>query len=666
MRLQDIPKQTIKSATNAIRFLSVDQVEAAKSGHPGLPLGAADLAFVLFTEFLRYNPKDPKWQGRDRFVLSAGHGSALLYSLLHLAGFDLPIDELKRFRQWGSKTPGHPEFGHTIGVETTTGPLGQGFANAVGMAIAAKILNAKFAQYGFEPFQYKVYALVSDGDLMEGISSEAGSIAGHLKLDNLIYIYDSNRISIEGSTDLAFTERVGDRFRSFGFEVIEIDGHNHTEISTALKVAQNAQRPVMIIAHTHIGFGSPNKQGSADSHGSPLGAKEVELTRKALGWEHPPFTVPQEVYSLFEARKAENIQSANEWKQRFEQMLKSNPEADKLWRSISGRELPQDLEERLLKSVEGIAKTATRSASGKVMQEIAKIVPTFVGGSADLAPSTKTLISGSGDIQEGRFDGRNMHFGVREHAMGAIINGMAVSGLFYPFCSTFLVFSDYMKMTVRLAALMDIPSIFVFTHDSYWVGEDGPTHQPIEHAATLRSIPNSYTFRPADARETALCWAIALRKSCSPSALLLTRQDVATLDKSVYPELHCARGAYLLESAAKRDVTLIASGSEVSIALEAARLLYARGVSAAVVSMPCYELFFEQERKYREGVLGSAPRVVIEAGSSFGLHRIAPEGLFITRDAFAASAPGEELAIRFGFAPADVAEKVAQWLTSNR
>ncbi len=662
MRIEDIPETLAERAVNALRFLSVDQVEAARSGHPGLPMGAADMAFVLFMEFLRYNPRDPRWHGRDRFVLSAGHGSALLYSLLHLAGYDLPLEELKRFRQFGSRTPGHPEYGLTPGVETTTGPLGQGLANAVGMALAAKHLSARFGDGDFDPFDYTVYCICSDGDLMEGISSEAASFAGHLLLDNLICMYDDNGISIEGSTQLTFTEDIADRFRSFGWAVRNVDGHDRKALAEALRWAKETARPVLIAAKTHIGYGSPHKQDSAAAHGAPLGEEEARLTREALGWELPPFEVPDEVRELFERRAEELAPGYSDWNARFADLLKRRPELRELWDALTADDLPADLEERFLAAVSGKDKIATRSASGAVIQEAAKALPGFLGGSADLAPSNKTLIAGSEDIAPARYGGRNIRFGIREHAMGAITNGMALSGLLRPFCATFLVFSDYMRAPVRLAALMGINPVFVFTHDSFHVGEDGPTHQPVEHLPSLRAIPGLWVFRPADARETALCWALALRRKDGPSALLLSRQNLPVLPEDRFPELRCDRGAYLLLAPEERDVTLAASGSEVSLALETAALLEKKGIRAAVVSMPCMEIFLSQDEGYRREVMGEAPAVIIEAASSFGLHALAPDALMITRDDFGASAPGPVLAREFGFTPEAVAGKVERFL----
>ncbi|GAB4159380.1 MAG: transketolase [Planctomycetota bacterium] len=662
MRVSDIPAETAQLAVNTIRFLSIDQVEAAKSGHPGLPMGAADIAYVLFTEFLRFDPGQPDWHGRDRFVLSAGHGSALLYSMLHLYGYDLPLDELKRFRQWGSKTPGHPEYHLTPGVETTTGPLGQGFATGVGMAIAAKHLDSLFHTSSFHPFNYKIYAIVSDGDLMEGISSEAGSLAGHLALDNIVYIYDSNSISIEGSTEMAFSEDVAGRFRSFGWAVTEIDGRDRLAISEALHWAHRQDKPVLILAKTVIGWGSPNKAGTSDAHGAPLGEKEATATRENLGWSYPPFTVPEEVKAHFAQRVSEIAPLRLEWQRSFEYMLSKDEAKAALWKQLSDGDLPEDLEQKLSDSISAVSKAATRNSSGDVMQVIAKLLPGFLGGSADLAPSTMTYLKGFGEFQRGRYDGRNLRFGVREHAMAAVLNGIALSRLLIPFGATFFVFSDYMRNAMRLSALMNLRVIYVLTHDSFYLGEDGPTHQPIEHLAMLRATPNLVVMRPADARETALAWAFALRRTNGPTALVLTRQKLSTLSPDSHPVLAVEKGAYVLHEPQTRQVTLIASGSEVELAVSTAKLLEQHGVSAAVVSMPSYELFFEQSLDYREFVLGSAPRVVLEAGSSFGLHRLAPNGLFITRDDFGASAPAEELARQFGFTPELVAEKVLKYL----
>ncbi|MFA4985390.1 MAG: transketolase [Candidatus Brocadiia bacterium] len=661
MRTETVPQDLWQLSVNTIKFLSIDQVEAAKSGHPGMPMGCAEIALTLFAGFLRYNPADPGWGGRDRFVLSAGHGSALLYSMLHLAGYDLPMAELRRFRQWGSHTPGHPEHGWTPGVETTTGPLGQGFANGVGMALGAKILQERFKVNGFNPYDYKIYGIVSDGDLMEGISQEAGSIAGHLALDNLIYIYDSNQISIEGKTEITFTEDTSRRFEALGWAVCGVDGRNRLEIAAALDWAQNAGKPVLIIARTHIGDGSPGKMDSSDCHGAPLGPAEAAATRKNLQWAYEPFYVPTEVYELFTRRRAEIEPEYLQWNQLLQSKILSDETKREEWTGFFEHKSPDDLEARFLAAVKGIDKLATRAASGKVLQVAADLMPALLGGSADLAPSNNTTLTKYGHIDTGKFGGRNLHFGVREHAMGAICNGLALSG-FVPYGATFLVFSDYMRTPIRLSALMRIGVVWVFTHDSFWLGEDGPTHQPVEHLASLRDIPALRVMRPADARETALCWAIALRYREGPTAMLLSRQNLPTLDETKFPNVLCSKGAYVLIEPAKRDVTILASGSEVSLALAAADELAKVGVTTAVASMPCMEIFLEQEASYREKVLGEAPRVVIEAAFPYGLRLLAPNGLLITRDTFGESAPAEVLAEKFGFTPAAVVRKVLDFL----
>ncbi|MGQ9630470.1 MAG: transketolase [bacterium] len=656
-------------AVNTIRMLAVDAVEKAQSGHPGMPMGAADYAFVLWSQYLRFNPEDPKWPNRDRFVLSAGHGSMLLYSLLHLAGFDLPLDELKNFRQWESRTPGHPEYWCAPGVETTTGPLGQGFGNGVGMALASKMMAARFNTDDFQPITHRVYGIVSDGDIMEGISHEAASLAGHLKLGNLIYIYDDNKITIEGSTNLTFSENVGKRFEAYGWQVIRIDGHNHDEISGAIEEGQRENtRPTLIIARTHIAKGSPGKQDSAESHGAPLGAEEVKATKENLGWpQEPTFIIPDKVKDLFAERVAELKGEYDEWQRGFEEWSKRHPDLAEKWRAHVDGTIPEGIEEELLKEVPD-KPAATRATSGRVLQRAAQLVPSLCGGSADLEPSTKTAITSSPSVSPGSFEGRNLHFGIREHAMGAILNGMALYGGFIPYGATFLVFSDYMRPPIRLAAMMGIRVIYVFTHDSIFVGEDGPTHQPVEQLAALRAIPNLTVIRPADGVETAISWALALKNEGGPTALILTRQNVPPIPRGKdFSYKLVERGGYVLSDASggRPDVTVIATGSEVAPALEAKGILEKEGIGVRVVSMPSAEIFSRQPSEYRESVLPpDCPRfAAVEAGSPSSWYRfVGRRGLVIGMERFGASAPYKVLAEKFGFTGEAIAKRISEWL----
>ena len=664
--------QTAISATearlcaNTIRFLSVDAVEQANSGHPGLPMGAADCAFALWGNFLNFNPADPRWPNRDRFVLSAGHGSMLLYSLLHLFGYDLPLDELKNFRQWGSKTPGHPEFGHTAGVEVTTGPLGQGFANGVGMAIAARMAAERFNTADFKPIDNTIYLLSGDGCLQEGISYEAASLAGHLKLGNIVCIYDDNGITIEGKTNLAWSEDVAGRFTACGWHVQKIDGHDYNQITASIATAKaETERPSIIIATTHIAFGSPAKQDSSSAHGSPLGKDEIAATRTNLGWNHAPFEVPQEVRDICSTRLDYLKQCYAEWRGGFTTWRKANPEKAALWDEMWTKPLPSNLTDELVSVVAGKA-GATRSLSGAVLQKVAALVPSLAGGSADLAPSNNSNIKDAASVQTGAFGGRNMHFGIREHAMGAIMNGMALYGCFIPYGATFLVFSDYCRPAVRLSALMNLRVIYLFTHDSFFVGEDGPTHQPIEHTASLRMIPGLQVIRPADGLETAMAWDAALRHADGPTVLILSRQNLPVVKRdSAFSRADISRGGYLVASPeGTPDTVIMASGSEVHVAQEAAALLAVQGVTARVVSIPCLERFMAQPESYRAGLLPSGiPRVAVEAGRGESWGRlIGCDGLFIGVEHFGASAPGDVLARQFGLTAPQVAEKVAAFL----
>ncbi len=665
MRHIMIPTDKARLCADAIRFLAADAVEKANSGHPGLPMGAADCAFALWGNYLSFNPEDPSWPNRDRFVLSAGHGSMLLYSLLHLFGYDLPLEELKNFRQWGSKTPGHPEFGHTVGVEVTTGPLGQGFANGVGMALASKMAAERFNTAEFSPIDHTVYALVGDGDLQEGISYEAAALAGHLKLGNLVYIYDSNSITIEGKTSLAWSENVAGRFGACGWHVQEIDGHNYEQIIAAIEAAKaDKDRPSIIIATTHIAFGSPKCQGSSGAHGSPLGADEIAATRANLGWPHGPFEIPQEVRDICQLRIDELKQKYSAWQRGFEVWHAANPEKSKMWDEMWHKHLPATLAEELLAAVAG-KDGATRSLSGAVLQKAAALIPALVGGSADLSPSNNSDIKGAASVQAGNFGGRNLHFGVREHAMGAVVNGMALYGCFIPYGATFLVFSDYCRPSIRLSALMKLQSLFIFTHDSFFVGEDGPTHQPIEHVASLRLIPGLQVIRPADGTETAMAWQAALQYG-GPTALILTRQKLPVIARAAtFTPEDALKGGYVVSSpAGTPDVVIMASGSELHVAAEATVLLASQGINARVVSVPCLETFSAQPQEYRSQVLPAGiPRVAFEAGRGESWGRlIGCDGLFIGIEHFGASAPDKVLAEQFGFTTPQVAEKIAAFL----
>ncbi len=649
-------------AIDTIRTLAMDAVQKAKSGHPGMPMGTAPLAHVLWTRHLKFDPAAPDWPDRDRFVLSAGHGSMLLYSLLHLAGYGLSMEELQDFRQWGSRTPGHPEYGHTPGVETTTGPLGAGFSNAVGVAIAESFLAATFNRPGHALVDHYTYVLVGDGDLMEGVSAEAASLAGHLGLGKLICLYDDNRISIEGSTDLAFSEDVAKRFEAYGWQVLVVaDGEDLRAIDEAISAARaETQRPSLLKVRTVIAHGSPNKAGTAASHGSPLGADEIELTKEALGW--PPdldFVVPSQVYTQYGERAAHGAEVREEWLERVAAYHKVHPQGAAQWdEAVAGR-LPAGWREALPVFNAG-DKLATRAASGKVLNALAPLVPTLLGGSADLAPSNNTYLTGEGDFQRGERAGRNLRFGVREHAMGGILNGLALHGGVFPFGGTFFVFTDYMRPAIRLAALSGLPVVYVLTHDSIGLGEDGPTHQPVEHLASLRAMPGLTVIRPSDATETALAWQAALERRDGPTALVLTRQNVAVLDRNeLEPAEGALRGGYILKEAAQGhpDVIIIGTGSEVGLALEAEALLDARGIAARVVALPSWELFEEQDQAYRDQVLPPQmrARVAVEAASRFGWERYVGDcGHVVGIDRFGASAPAEVLYRELGLTAENV------------
>ncbi|HPQ29645.1 MAG TPA: transketolase, partial [Desulfobacteraceae bacterium] len=633
---------------NTIRMLSVDSIEKAKSGHPGMPMGSASMAYVLWTLFLRHNPGNPDWPDRDRFVLSAGHGSMLLYSLLHLSGYDLSLDDLKNFRQWESRTPGHPEFKHTPGVETTTGPLGQGFANGVGMAIAERFLAARFNRQGHEIINHYVYGIVSDGDLMEGVSHESASLAGHLGLGNLIYLYDDNHISIEGSTDLAFSENRLDRFRAYGWHVKEVeDGNDLAAIEKAIiESQQETDRPSLIAVRTHLGYGSPNKQDRASAHGEPLGAEEIDLTRKNLKWpSDQPFFIPDEARDYFMRAILKGKELEAKWQDSFNAYKHAFPEEAEEYSRLLKGELPDGWDSDIPVFPADTKGVATRGASGTILNAIAAHVSNLLGGSADLAPSNKTEIKGQEFFQSGVNDGRNLHFGVREHGMGSIMNGMSLHGGVIPYGGTFLVFSDYMRPAIRMAALMGLKIIYIFTHDSIGLGEDGPTHQPVEHLAALRSIPNLTVIRPCDANETAEAWKTALRFQDGPVALALTRQNVPVLDRTIFsPVAGLSKGAYILKESPdkKPDVILIGTGSEVHIAIDACQRLEEKGIGVQVVSMPSWELFDTQPDAYKKQVFPPEVhvRIAVEAGVSQGWHRYVGErGGTVCLDRFGASAP---------------------------
>jgi transketolase len=654
---------------NTIRGLAMDAVEAAKSGHPGAPMGLAPAGFVLWTQVLKHNPADPAWPDRDRFVLSGGHASALLYSLLHLCGYDLPLEEIRRFRQWGSRTPGHPEYRHTPGVETTTGPLGQGIANAVGLAIAERHLAARFNRGSRKIVDHFTYLFCGDGDLMEGVAAEAASLAGHLGLARLICLYDDNRVTIDGGTQLAFTENVAQRFKAYGWQVLRVgNGNDLGAIRQAFREARaEAARPSLIVCRTQIAYGSPNKQGSHEAHGAPLGAEEVRLTKLRLGL--PPdetFWISEPVRARFRRCLAGGLKAEAAWRRRFDAWALEHPKLAAQWRLSLAGGLPPGWDAGL-PDFAGAKPIATRSAFGQALNAAAPQLPDLMGGSADLTPSNNTLIKGARDFQKETPEGSYLRFGVREHAMGGVLSGLALHGGVRPYGGTFLVFADYMRPAIRLAALMKLPVVYIFTHDSIAVGEDGPTHQPVEQLASLRAIPGLTVIRPADATETAAAWRLALQKTDGPVALLLSRQNLPVLDRRGGPAADLLRhGAYtLVEPAAGPQVILIASGSEVSLALQARELLSGRGVAARVVSMPSWELFEQAAPEYRDSVLPPqvTARVAIEAGVPMGWERYAPAGLFMT--GFGASAPGATVMEKFGFTAEGVVAKVMALLGGN-
>ena len=658
--------QVFKKAVDTVRVLAADGVQKANSGHPGMPMGCADFAFTLWSRFMRFDPAQPEWLGRDRFVLSAGHGSMLIYSLLHLFGYGLELDDLKQFRQWGSKCPGHPEYGHTKGVEVTTGPLASGLASAIGMAIGMKQFQARIGADA-SLFNQKVYAISGDGCIMEGTSHEACALAGHLKLDNLVLFYDDNSITIEGSTAIAHTEDVGARFAAYGWNVLRIDGQDIEQISGALQLARKTSgKPTIIIGKTVIGKGSPKLAGNAECHGAPLGADELAATKKALGFDpEQSFVVPADVRELCNKLIAEKKAAAAEWNQRFV-AFKATLDSEKLalMDALLTRKVPANILEELLKAVPAKA-TATRNSGGEIMQKAAALVPALCGGSADLNPSTKTYLKGAGDFGPADWAGRNVHYGVRELGMGMISNGLALCGSAIPFSSTFMVFSDYMKPALRLAALQQLHEIYVFTHDSIFVGEDGPTHQPIEQLAMLRAIPGMTTIRPAEANETAHAWAAALQAK-GPVALCLTRQNLPNLPADIVSKrMDVAKGAYVVSCEKDFEIILIASGSELQVIMGAADILRGKGKKVRVVSMPSWELFDKQSAEYKESVLPATcqKRISVEAGSTFGWQRyIGSCGLALGIDHFGASAPCELLAKEYGFSAEAVAEHAISYL----
>ena len=659
-----------EKAINTIRFLSADGVQAANSGHPGLPMGTAAMAYTIWTRHLKINPSNPNWADRDRFILSGGHGSMLIYSLLYLTGYDLPLDELKNFRQWGSKTPGHPEFGVTPGVETTTGPLGQGFANGVGMAIAEAHLAAEFNQPDQKIVNHHTYAIITDGDLMEGIASEAASLAGHLQLGKLIYLYDDNKISIEGSTDIAFTEDRGKRFEAYGWQVLQVyDGNDVDSIDKAIQTAKKDPRPSIIICKTKIGYGLPTKAGTEKAHGEPPGEEELHKAKENLGWPtSEKFYVPDDVLAHFREVKSKGIQAENEWNDAFENYKKTYPELGaEFERRMTGK-LPEDWSKGLKEYAADPKGNATRNSSGKVLNEIAQILPELMGGSADLAPSTKTWIEGSKAFQKDSHEGRNLNFGVREHGMGGVVNGLAYHGGFIPYGATFLTFSDYMRPSVRISALSHLHSIWVYTHDSIGLGEDGPTHQPVEQVMALRTIPNLNLIRPSDANETREAWVAAIENAKHPTALVFTRQNVPTLDREKFAKangLH--KGAYVLADlgGGKPDIILMASGSEVDLIVKAGEKLSSEGVKVRLVSFPCWSFFESQPKSYQDQVLDPSveKRLAVEAGVSLGWEKwIGTKGGTVCVDRYGASAPYEKLFEEYGLTVDNVYEKAKDLL----
>ena len=651
---------------NTIRFLAIDAIEKANSGHPGMPMGCAPAAFVLWSRHLRFNPREPRWANRDRFVLSAGHGSMLLYAMLHLTGYDVTMDDLKSFRQWKSKTPGHPEFHDTPGVEATTGPLGQGISNAVGMALSQKMLAAQTGA----PLDNFIYGICSDGDLMEGVASESCSIAGHLKLGNLIFLYDDNLVSLAGRTEVTFTEDRDRRFEAYGWHVQHVaDGNDVEAIDRAIASAKTDPRPSLISVRTVLGYGSPHKANTHEAHGSPLGKEETRATKENLGWPlEPAFLVPDDVRQFWAGRIEEVKRGYEDWQGRFAKWQNDSPQKRQLWETLAARRAPADLPEQLAAVVaNATAAESTRKHGQAILQRAAALVPAIAGGSADLDPSTFTYLKDAGDCQPGNYGGRNIHFGVREHAMGAIVNGLAYDGFTIPFSATFLLFCDYMRPPMRLAALSELQSIFVFTHDSIFVGEDGPTHQPIEQLASMRAIPNLQIWRPADGLETAASWAAAIERKDGPSAFAFSRQKLQPLQRSRPANVReCMKGAYALNDVAEPDVVLIATGSEVSLAQAALPLLDSK-YKIRLVSMPCVERFLKWPGDEQRKLIphGKVHLIALEAAGGLDWYRIVGDGLVLGIDRFGASAPEKALADAYDLTPQKVSGKISKWLAEG-
>lgn len=665
-----ISKELQEKAINTLRFLSADAIQKANSGHPGLPMGTASLAYTIWTRHLRHNPKNPNWINRDRFILSGGHGSMLLYSLLHLTGYKLSLDDIKKFRQWGSITPGHPEYGLTPGVENTTGPLGQGFSNGVGMAIAESHLASRYNRGKFKLIDHYIYGIVTDGDLMEGVASEAASYAGHLKLGKLIYLYDDNRITIDGSTEITFTEDRAARFSAYGWHVSHVDDPSDIEaLDQAIQAAKADPRPSLIIVRTQIGFGLPTRAGTSKAHGEPPGAEELANAKKGMGWPlEPDFYIPEDVAALYGGAVPSGVEFEAEWEKAFNGYKKAHPDLSKDLERIIARKLPAGWDAGLVEFPADEKGMATRAASGKVINALAPNLPDLIGGSADLEPSNKTWIDGSPAFQADSAEGRNFHFGVREHAMGAIVNGMSLYPGIIPYGATFLVFSDYMRGALRLSALSHYPSIWVFTHDSIGVGEDGPTHQPVEHFAALRSIPGFLTIRPCDANETLEAWRVAITRRDGPTALLLSRQGMPILDREEYAKASgLAKGAYVLADLGdgEPEIILMASGSEVSLIVGAGKALVTKGHAVRLVSFPSWELFEKQEISYKTAVLPSSvkARLVVEAGVSMGWKKyVGDHGRVIAVDKFGASAPANKVFTEYGFTVENVVSQALSLL----
>ena len=667
----DFRDQSIQEKSiNTIRFLAVDAIQKANSGHPGMPMGCAPIAYLLYSKIMKHNPVNPKWINRDRFVLSAGHGSMLLYAALHLSGYGVSLEDLKNFRQWGSITPGHPEYGLTPGVETTTGPLGQGFTNAVGMALAYSFLAAKFNKDDLKILDNKIYVIAGDGDMMEGISHEAASFAGHNKLNNLIVFYDNNNITIDGKLDLAMSENVAERFEAYGWEVLKVtDVNDLNELESAVLKAQKSDSPVIIITNTHIGYGSPHKQDTASVHGSPLGEEEVKLTKRNLNWpEDETFFIPDEVKEHFGIVKENGARFEKDWNEKLEKYKANYPEEAELFENIFNGNFGDEWENNLPEFTDYTEKLATRAASGKVLNAIAGSLPTLFGGSADLAPSNNTYLKDYPDFSANNRTGRNLHFGIREHAMAGILNGMALYGGVIPYGGTFLVFSDYLRPSIRIAGLSKIKPVYVFTHDSIGLGEDGPTHQPVEHLASLRAIPNLVVIRPADANETVAAWKYAIKHEGGPVALILTRQKLPVLDRNKYtPADNLEKGAYVIkDSEGKPDVILIATGSEVQLALSAAETIEnEKQIGVRVVSMPSWELFEQQSVEYKNSVLpdDATVKISVEAGVGLGWERYTGNpNAVISIEKYGASAPADILFQKYGFTVERIINKVNELL----